>query len=178
MDKITYEGTEYERRKDKWVKGSFVVPEKLQRTLNKLFIETIDYSTLDLEEATAQADKFKKSGDLLLASRCYEEIVNRGSQQQVASIIPRLSSCYRGMKQPEKAIALMSEYKLKYGVQVINAAMFTSVAAAYCDLEKWEEAKKCIDRAYAMTGNSTPEINAVYGRINARSDWNMRKKRY
>ena len=79
------------------------------------------------------------------------------------------------MKLPEKTIELMSQYKTKYGAKVINAAMFTSVAAAYCDLEKWDEAKQCIDRAYAMTGRSTPEISAVYVRINAKSGWNMRR---
>ena len=175
MDEIIFDGVKYTRSNGKWRKGGEAVPEVLQRKLNKAFVETMDYSSLSLDEALKQADKFKASGDYSLASKCYEEIVCRGSQQEVAAIIPRLSSCYRFMKLPEKAIKLMSEYKEKYGAQVINAAMFTSVAAAYCDLEKWDEAKRCIDRAYAMTGVSTPEISAVYGRINSRSGWNMRR---
>jgi len=175
MDELLYNGVKYVRRNNHWLKGWEVVPEVLQRKLNKAFLEAADYSSLSLEEALKQADKFKASGDFLLAAKCYEEIVKRGNQQQVAVIIPRLSSCYRGIKQPEKSIELMTLYKERYGSKVISSIMFTSVAAAFCDLGKWDEAKKCIDRAYAMTGHSTPEISAVYGRIKAKSDWNMRR---
>lgn len=44
-----------------------------------------------------------------------------------------------------------------------SAALFTSRAAAFCDLSEWEAAKKEADRAWAMDGGSP--TSAVYARI-------------
>ena len=170
MDELVFNGKKYMRHTDRWTDENYVVvPEVMQRKLNERLLQDIDFSALSVNDAVKEADKYKRSGDQLTAIKCYEVAISKGTQRDIAYIIPRISSCYRAVKMPEAAIQLLSDYRKRFGTKVINAAMFTSAAAAYCDMGKWEEAKKCIDRAYAM-GGSSREISAVYHRIEAKSD--------
>ena len=54
----------------------------------------------------------------------------------------------------------------KYGDSILSSVVLTSVAAAYCDIDNFEMAKKCCDRARAMSGSKTSEeLHMVYQRL-------------
>ena len=66
------------------------------------------------------------------------------------------------------AIALNREMHGKYGRDVFSVPLYTSVAAAYCDVGDFETAKKVCDYAYFRQGGGTGEKNElslVYRRI-------------
>ena len=164
---IVFEGKKYIRRDEQWTDSSYIiVPETLQRKLNDAYAEGIDVSGLFYNTLIEEADRFKESSSYRLAIQYYEEAIKKASQNDIRYILPRITSCYRRSKQPQKAIALFSEIKQKYGSGFFSPALLTSAAAAFCDIGKYKEAKKCIDRAYAMSGGkSSPEMKAVYGRL-------------
>ena len=77
MDKIEYEGKTYVRNNSNWLDSHYVaVPETLQRILNRLFTETIDYSEYSEEELIAEGDKFKDSASFELAVSFYEQALD------------------------------------------------------------------------------------------------------
>ena len=85
---------------------------------------------------------------------------NRG----ISIILSILSSNYRKINEPKKAIDLIN----KYNRNDWNSTFLTSVAAAYCDIGDYGKAKKFADTAYAMQGggvNYKNELSLVYKRI-------------
>ncbi len=167
---IKYNGKTYYRRGEKWEdEMHIIVHETLQRELNDAYSESQDLSNLSYSELVKEADKFKESSSHYLAIRYYEEAVRKGGLSDIKYVFPRITSCYRKKGQAKKAVNLFSEQVHKYGNSMITPALLTSVAAAYCDIEDFEMAKKCCDRAYAMTGgNAGEELQMVYKRLNQR----------
>ena len=48
----------------------------------------------------------------------------------------------------------------------MSAPLYTSVAAAYCDIHDYLSAKKYADKAFAIGGGKAAgELSSVYGRI-------------
>ena len=164
---ITYNGKTYYRRGEKWEdEMHIIVHETLQRNLNDAYSESLDLSKLSYSELIKEADKFKESSSHYLAIRYYEEAVRKGGLNDIKYVFPRITSCYRKKGQAKKAVNLFAEQVHKYGNSMITPALLTSVAAAYCDIEDFEMAKKCCDRAYAMTGgNAGEELQMVYKRL-------------
>ena len=167
MLSLAFEGKKYFRYKDKWINDDdMVVCLDLQEKLNRRYAEIVDLSSVDAETLIREADKFKRSESFTLAIRYYEEAVKKSDGRTIASIFPRLSSCYRMCGQARKAIDLLTEAKKKHGKEIIKPELLTSAAAAYCDLEEYDNAKKCADRARAMMGRQSSDyLIAVYRRI-------------
>lgn len=83
-----------------------------------------------------------------------------------------MTSCYRAGNEPEKAVDLCKKAKLKYGNSILSPELLTSVAAAYLDLNEFENGKKCCDRAYAKSnGKASDELKNVYKRLH--SEWHL-----
>ena len=61
---------------------------------------------------------------------------------------------------------LLSEAKAKYGEEIINQVLLTSVAAAYCDLGEPENALKCCRWGYKIlkdcNGEQSLELSNVF----------------
>ena len=167
MDKIEYEGKTYERRKDKWTDGDgMVVHEGLQKILNRALADTQDRDGMPVDECVKQGDAFKSSSSYALALQYYEAAVGRCDYEMMSVILPRMTSCYRKTGQPQKAIDILTYASKAFGQGMLNPALLTSAAAASCDMKDYERAKKCCDRAYAMTkGRASGELASVYGRI-------------
>lgn len=176
MDTYKYEGKVYTRSNLKWVdKDHMVVPVYLQNILNVLFYRDQDLSQMSYDDAKREGDKAKQSESYQLAVKYYEcALENADSMASVSVVLPRLTSCYRQMNQPSKVIELLSEMKSTYGEEIINEALLTSVAAAYCDLGEPENAIKCCKWAYrvlkAHTSESSFELANVFMRANKMID--------
>ena len=167
MDILEYNGKMYKRQGQKWSDmDGCIVYDILQVELNAKYIETIDLPSLTLQEIIEHGDKFKNSSSYGYALRFYEHAAKEANENDLAYILPRMTSCYRLQGQPKKAIDILSFAKSKYGAKMITPVLLTSAAAAYCDLEDYENAKKCCNRAYAaLGGKSSGELASVYARI-------------
>ena len=169
MLSLAFEGKKYFRYKDKWINDDdMVVCLDLQEKLNRRYAEIVDLSDYDVKALIAEADKFKKSESFTLAIRYYEEVAKKCDSRTLASIFPRLSSCYRRCGQARKAIDLLIGAKKKFGQEIIKVELLVSAAAAYCDLEEYDNADRCKDKARAMlNGMDNEYLNAVDRRIKA-----------
>ena len=149
---IEYNGKTYSRNNSKWVdSNSFVVPSYLQNILNTLVYKDSDISLLNYEEAKAEGDMCKAAESYNLAVKYYEQALEKAdSFMRVSVVLPRITSCYRKNNQPRRVIELLSEMKAAYGEEIINEALLTSVAAAYCDIDEPENALKCCRWAYKV----------------------------
>ena len=167
MEKITYNGKEYMRNGMKWFDSSYVVVHQtLQDELNKLYIQSIDLTQMDVDAVVLEGDRYKQTRSFGLAIRCYEEAASRCDADTMSCILPRITSCYRGINAPERAIELFAFAKRRYGTGIMNPALLTSAAAAYCDMRQYDNARKCCKRAYAMcNGRASEELKSVFGRI-------------
>ena len=89
-------------------------------------------------------------------------------RKEIRWMLPGLSSAYRKANMPEKAVMLKERFPMHLSW---NAALFTSLAAAYSDMGDLKNAKRCAARAYAINkerGAVIPEeLHAAYRRIKA-----------
>lgn len=165
-----YQGKLYTRNNSMWVdKDHMVVPAYLQHILNALAFE--EDGSLTYEEAKAEGDKYKVSESYKLAIKYYEEALKKAdSFNQVSVVLPRITSCYRKINLPQKVIELLSDMKLQYGEAIINEALLTSVAAAYCDLGEPKNAIRCCKWAYKVLKTNTTESSIELANVFIRAN--------
>lgn len=174
-NRCEYQGKLYTRNNSKWVdKDRLVVPTYLQDILNNLTFQE-DMDSISYEEAKTEGDKCKASESYNLAVKYYEAALKKADNfPRVSVILPRITSCYRKVGHPKRVIELLSEAKGKYGEDIVNKALLTSVAAAYCDLGEPENAIKCCKWAYKVLKNesdeSSIELSNVFIRANKMID--------
>ena len=74
METIEYKGEIYTRRNAKWVDNRHLaVCETLQRILNRIYLEQLDYSQYSTSDLVAEGDKFKESSSYQSAISFYEK---------------------------------------------------------------------------------------------------------
>ena len=170
MKEYTYQGKHYRRSGAMWVDdNNMVVPVALQSALNALAFAQTDISTLSYAEAKAEGDKCKASESYSYAIQYYEQaFLVAETYMQTSVLLPRITSSYRKLHRPEKVIEILAKAKKAYGERIINEALLTSAAAAYCDMGQPENALKCCNYAYAKTKNkkqgASGELLNVYER--------------
>lgn len=170
MEKVEYNGEIYTRRNSKWVDGSnLAVCESLQRTLNRLYLEQLDYSQYTVDELVAEGDKFKESSSYQSAISFYEKALESCDEVTYKYVLPRITSCYRKSNMPQRVVDLFTETKKIFGTDFITPVLLTSVAAAYCDLQEYENALRCCKWAYKTFGEFNPNLSNVYARIKKES---------
>ena len=174
--KQEYKGKTYFRNNAKWVDADhFVVPEYLQNILNTLVFDDKALENMSYREAVDEGDKYKLSETYPLAIRYYEHALKiTDNISQASVVLPRVTSCYRKLGQPGKVVEILSDAKAAYGENVINMALLTSVAAAYCDLGQPENAIRCCKWAYRVLKvnleDRSFELTSVYERANKMLD--------
>lgn len=165
---IEFEGKTYTRHNNQyWVdEQQQVVPLSVQEALDKRLAMQIPIEKYPSHKLVSLADDFKKNESYSIAAKYYKEALKKATRSERFYIFPRLTSCYRAMGAATEVVKLMTSIKKNYGLEAITPVLMTSVAAAYCDLEEYDNAKKCADRAYVMMqGNISPELQKVYARI-------------
>lgn len=162
---LVHKGKKYYRRDSKWFDSdNMVACLSMQQELNRVYSTSIDLSTMSIVEVQNEADRYKESGSYNLALRYYEYVLSRCDRKTTEYVLPRITSCYRHQGRARDAIQAFSNAKRKYGTSIFNSALLTSVAAAYCDLGEYDNAKKCCDIALKKSGGSE-ELKNVYKRI-------------
>ena len=167
MIQIEYKGDLYRRYGSKWVDyRNFVVHSALQDELNHVYVNNVDLESLTLPELIYEGDKYKESSSYSIAIRFYREALVYADADEVRYILPRITSCYRKTNYPDLAIHLFSLVKKKYSAQIMNSALLTSAAAAYCDMREYKNALICARKAYAKAGGKADEnLKGVFERI-------------
>ena len=169
MNEYYLEGKKYYYDNGRWLNSRWMIPSLAEmQKLNKLLVQ--DVSELGIDERMIQADGAKGSGNIDLAMRVLKESLaiakRNGNTNEIRSILPRLTSNYRIRNNPTRAIEVAKEYTSIYGKTVYSSALFTSVAAAYCDLRDYETAKKFADLSRGYSGKeASGELISVYARI-------------
>lgn len=122
---------------------------------------------MSADELVLEADRLFESGSYSAAAKYYESACEADfTSARVASVLPRISSCYRRARCPERAIELFGYASRQLGREIVTHELLTSAGAAYCDLGEYEKARRCCNRAYAALGGcATDELSAVYRRI-------------
>lgn len=170
MEKITYEGEDYYFNKGILYDSTFIeVPKNVSQKVLKEHYEKINYEEFDEASLLEHLNYLK-------ISECYDsclQAINFGLKKFNSSIdyyktvLPMITSCYRALGQPQKAIDFWMTNKKLFS-SCLSVPLLTSLAAAYCDVKNYELAKKCANRAYAMQGgglNYKNELSLVYRRI-------------
>lgn len=167
MIEIIHEGNVYRRCKGQWIGEDYILaPSSIQIALNRIYASKIDLSGLSVQALVKEGDKFKSVNDYALAVRYYEEASKICDQGTLSYILPRISSCYRSLQEPQKAIEIFTYAKEKFGQSIVmSPALLTSAASAYCDMGDYEKAKQCIKIANKKAGGDDRTIAMVYLRI-------------
>ena len=166
-----YNGKTYYRNNSKWVDGdSLTVPAYLQHILNTLTLAKEDISGMSYEDAKREGDKLKASESYELAVKYYEQAIRAtDSMARCSSVLPRMTSCYRRLGRPGKVIEVLSDAKLAFGEAIVNEALLTSAAAAYCDLGEPENAIRCCRWAYRVLRSRTQDYSDELSNVFARA---------
>ncbi|QFJ54919.1 HRDC domain-containing protein [Pseudobutyrivibrio xylanivorans] len=167
MESYEYNGEKYYFKKGKWLKSDYTVaPISIVNSLNKLLMENEDFETETVDEIIKLLDGAKMSGNTGFALKLAEESLEKATLSEARALLPRITSLYRIKNRPERAVELGEHYIRVYESKIWSPSLFTSLAAAYCDLNKLEEARKYANRARAISGNnSTIELMSVYSRL-------------
>ncbi|MBW1812051.1 MAG: hypothetical protein JRJ87_27950 [Deltaproteobacteria bacterium] len=167
---IELDGRKYSFDRNQWVDTvSFQVPPlAVQNRLDYLLAEQEDMAKItDFDELMKRAKQCRLSRNYQLALKLTSRALqlkpdNLGTCAVVCSI-------YREMKQPDQALALTDKW-----ADSNYPPLLTSRAAALCDLERWEEAKKLVGRVLARKNDE--EAFMVVKRIKAARPGLYKKK--
>ena len=163
--KIKLEGREYQWDWEKWIdlKSFIQIPILIASKLNLKLKESIitgeiDLSNLEIKDLTTIASNFKEAGApedspsfkdiaaLEIAVFIIDKLIlTKDSRDSCALTV--LCSVLRKLDKPEEALERTKDYAYPF------PALFTTRAAAMCDLELWAEAKHEVGIALAIEKN-------------------------
>lgn len=151
----------------KWMTRTFTeAPLAIVNRLNQLLVNETDLGSKSMEELISVIDGARKADNIQLAAKALEAALEIATVHETRNLLPRLTSNYRKLGQSQKAIDVCKSYTDRFNKAVWSPALFTSVAAAYCDVEDYETARKFANLARSLSGpESAPELISVYKRI-------------
>lgn len=172
MKKILFENETYYFNQGKVYQldgGLYEVPTSVSKKVLNFYYQNIDYKKLEEAELMEYLKQLKLSEfyDNCLTVIGYGLNKFSASFDFYKTVFPIITSCYRAVGQPQKAIDFWIENKQIF-TSCLSVPLLTSLAAAYCDVGDYELAKKYANRAYAMQGggkNYQTELSLVYERI-------------
>lgn len=172
MKEIEYDGITYLYFDSNFVeKDSYIIPtENILKEVTKKYYSQIDYSDYSDDKLRKFIKETKSNlayDTALEASLLYYERHKQHSRE-IRYILPVITSLYRKMQRPEEVIRINKEAYDICGKSVFSVPLYTSIAAAYCDLEEYEKARQFCDIAYAEQGGGIgikTELSLVYQRI-------------
>lgn len=167
MEKYLLNGEEYTYRNGTWFDSRYTIaPLAIASKLNQLLINNTDFEAMSVEELLKIIDGSRKSDNIQLAAQVLEVAIRKASVDEIRNLLPRLTSNYRKLGRPQAAIDISKAYTDEYKKKVWSPALFTSVAAAYCDIEDYEMARKYANLARRISGEeASVELISVYKRI-------------
>ena len=175
MEKILFDNCVYYYDKGKLYDECFIEVPRIEAVeVLKHYFADLDYHAYE-EDALLRLIIELKSAEL--GAPCVDAILfgmkkYGDSPSFIKTVLPILTSSYRLMGTPQKAIDFWQGH-LSIFKGYSSTALLTSLAAAYCDVGDYAQAKKYADCAYALQGGGqgyNNELSWVYGRIKNESN--------
>ncbi|MGN0812326.1 MAG: hypothetical protein ACI4MQ_02305 [Candidatus Coproplasma sp.] len=168
MEKIEFEGEVYYVNKNVFYDSSFMqVSKEISDKLAAHYLKNKDVSKLNKEQLLEYIKSIKNMEEHALCINTINDGLKIYKDTSfVKDVLPILTSCYRAIGRPRDAISIAKQYLKDYLCD--SVALFTSMAAAFCDVGEYEEAKKYAGIAYAQQGGGVGyqnELSLVYARI-------------
>lgn len=170
---VEIDGEIYRFINGQWVDSMFLVPPRdiLVKIVRELynFDSLADYSTEKLREQLLYCKNENMLAETIafadeLQSRYEAGVYGRANVSGLHWLLPVRTSIYRLIGYPMGAIKIYHNAISRFGDGVLSGPLYTSVAAAYCDLCDYETALEMCKKAWAL-GEKSLELNAVYERI-------------
>ena len=171
MQEIIFNGEKYFFNNGRLYDESFLeVPTAVSETILAQYFNNIDYTQMEEKEFVEHLKNLKRANANNKCLKVIEYGLGKfsASTDYYKTVFPIITSCYRNIGKPEKAIAFWMENKEIFK-NCLSVPLLTSLAAAYCDVGQYEIALKCAQKAYAMQGGSknyATELSNVFHRIN------------
>ena len=169
MQEIELDGEIYYENKGKYYNSSFLeVESETKNLLVRMVLWSVDYKSMGQNELVKFIYKIKETEEFnLCIDICLFGLGKFGNDEFfVAKILPIVTSTYRNLNKPENAINIAKEQRKKFKCE--SVALYTSIAAAYCDIGEFETALKFANAGYALQGGGMGyknELSLVYKRI-------------
>jgi len=178
-NEITIDSIVYTHTNGQWVdKGTNLIPS--QAILSKIYrhqYSATDYGSyskpllLRLMKEWGQNGYFSKCLDAGLYM--WKVCDTKSDENTSRYILPIITSVYRKLGKPQEAISFYTKKAIpRFGKDIDSVASLTSLAAAYCDVQEYEMAKKYCNQAYAKQAGGvgyTNELSMVYNRIKSQT---------
>lgn len=173
MEKIEFEGEVYYINKNIFYDSCFMqVSKEVSTKLAAHYLKDVDINTLHRDQLLEHIKKLKNMEEYAACvSAIYKGLKIYQDIPLIKDVLPILTSCYRFMGRPQDAISVAKEYLRDY--ECGSIPLYTSMAAAFCDVGNYEEAKKYAGVAYAQQGGGVGyknELSLVYERIHREFD--------
>lgn len=172
ISKFELDGEIYTFNGKKWMNSMHLeVPISIASKLNALLSESMDFEKMGNDELLEFAQNIKEGENYHLTIKVLEILLDRADIDLVKLVLPRLTSCYRKNNFSEKALDTGEHYLNVYGKLIKSVALYTSLAGACCDLNRFEQARRYANlaKSISMPGISQELIN-VYSRIKKYDD--------
>ena len=176
FEEIEFNGNTYLYYDGSFVeKGTYIIPtENILKEIAAKYYSNYNFTDKNNKELKKKIKELKENKAYSISLKVclfyYEK--NKDKIEEIRYILPVITSLYRLMHKSEKAIETNENAYKNYGKKVFSVPLFTSVAAAYCDLGDYERARKFCNIAYAEQGGGTGqenELSLVYYRIKKES---------
>lgn len=167
MEKYFLNGEEYIFKNGKWLTSSYITPPlAVVSKLNKMIQGSGNIEKMNMDELMEIIDNSRERDNYHLAAQALERAMEVAKDDEIRTILPRLTSNLRKQGKSQEAIDVSEKYLSRYGKSLYSPALFTSIAAAYCDLGDFSNARINANRARSMLGSqSSVELISVYSRI-------------
>lgn len=172
MIKIEHERELYYFINGKLYDNSYLeVPQAISKKVLTEYYSNLPFESFDEDDLLEYLKNLKISELYERCIRIIEKVLiqNKYSQGFNRTIMPIATSCYRLGGNSNGAIDFWEEKKNKFNY-CISAPLYTSLAAAFSDIQDYCKAKQYADRACALSGGPakmSQELIGVYSRIKA-----------
>lgn len=132
------------------------------------YFNQIDISNYNTDELLAYVKEVKKAESHHLVIKACELIFKKypDDRNLIYNILPSYNSSCRAQGKVDEGIANTLYYARKHDIS--SSALYTTLAASYCDLGDYDKAYKYANRAYFEQGGSVGygnELSLVFRRI-------------
>ena len=159
---------EYYLIKGKWYDTHLIeAPQGIANALADQMLKSNidDFTNEDLEKfVMGFKDQGLTSQALQIADILYDRYVKASDMYKIRWLLPIMTSLLRMAHTPLRAIELFTAQTEKFGNAANSPQLLTSIAAAYCDVGDYVNAKRMCDWAYKW-GGSAYELDRVYDRV-------------
>lgn len=173
---LEIDGETYRFHNSRWVDQMYCVAEgpalnkiydHLIRTANQYPYDTV-FEYARMMKDTEHYSHASKLIDYLIEHRDQSSL---GSNSTLLRLVPMKTSCLRALHKPKEAIEFFNEIIKKHDTLTYSSALYTSIAAAYCDIEDHNHALQYARIACGLNTQDKPfellnlikRLKAVFG---------------